>query len=149
MENIAVSLFLGLFAGAIILFIYGITKHKQFKKRSTYISECEAMLSEASVSERLANVRQQKSEIEQKQQRGQEFLDKLEQQYVLIREQLARIEVGLVPPIFRFDDSEELKANIRQCREEQFECIRAGEATEAYSKWEWMGKSRRWRSDGE
>lgn len=141
MDSLALYLPLGLITATIILVFYGISQNKKYKERLEYIREREAMLSEASVEERLSKQRQQKMEFQEKQQLGRDYLMKLEKAIEPTTKQLKRIEVGLVPPIFRFDDSEDLKESIRKCREAQFECINAGKATMAYRSWEWMGSS--------
>ena len=145
MDSIVMYLPLGLVAATIILVFYGISQRKKYRARLEYISQRESMLSDESVDERLSRQRQQKADFENKQRVGRDYLDKLDKAIEPTTAQLKRIEVGLVPPIFRFDDSEELKKNIRKCREEQFECIRAGLATHSYTQWEWMGS----RKDGD
>lgn len=139
MDSLALYLPLGLITATIILVFYGISQNKKYKERLEYIREREAMLSEASVEERLSKQRQQKMEFQEKQTLGRDYLMKLEKTIEPTTKQLKRIEVGLVPPIFRFDDSEDLKESIRKCREAQFECINADKATMAYRSWEWMG----------
>lgn len=145
MDSIVAYLPLGLVATTIIIVFYGISQNKKYRARLEYISQRESMLSEQSVDELLSKQRQEKADFEEKQRVGRDYLDKLDKAIEPTTAQLKRIEVGLVPPIFRFDDSEELKKNIRKCREEQFECIRAGLATHSYTQWEWMGS----RKDGD
>ena len=139
MDSIVAYLPLGLVAATIIIVFYGISQNKKYRARLEYISQRESMLSEQSVDELLSKQLQRKADFEEKQRVGRDYLDKLDKAIEPTTAQLKRIEVGLVPPIFRFDDSEELKKNIRKCREEQFECIRAGLATHSYTQWEWMG----------
>lgn len=145
MDSIVAYLPLGLVAATIIIVFYGISQNKKYRARLEYISQRESMLSEQSVDELLSKQLQRKADFEEKQRVGRDYLDKLDKAIEPTTAQLKRIEVGLVPPIFRFDDSEELKKNIRKCREEQFECIRAGLATHSYTQWEWMGS----RKDGD
>ncbi|MBY6064820.1 DUF4041 domain-containing protein [Pseudidiomarina sediminum] len=145
MDSIAVYLPLGFIVATIILFFYGISENKKYRARREYIRQRKAMLSDESVDERLSKQRQQKADFKEKQRVGRDYLDKLDKAIEPTTAQLKRIEVGLVPPIFRFDDSEDLKDNIRKCREEQFECISAGLATNSFTQWDWMGS----RSDGE
>jgi hypothetical protein len=145
MDSLVAYLPLGLVAAMIIIVFYGISQNKKYRARLEYISQRESMLSEQSVDELLSKQLQRKADFEEKQRVGRDYLDKLDKAIEPTTAQLKRIEVGLVPPIFRFDDSEELKKNIRKCREEQFECIRAGLATHSYTQWEWMGS----RKDGD
>jgi len=145
MDSIVAYLPLGLVAATIIIVFYGISQNKKYRALLEYISQRESMLSEQSVDELLSKQLQRKADFEEKQRVGRDYLDKLDKAIEPTTAQLKRIEVGLVPPIFRFDDSEELKKNIRKCREEQFECIRAGLATHSYTQWEWMGS----RKDGD
>lgn len=145
MDSIVAYLPLGLVAATIIIVFYGISQNKKYRARLEYISQRESMLSEQSVDELLSKQRQEKADFEEKQRVGRDYLDKLDKAIEPTTAQLKRIEVGLVPPIFRFDDSEELKKNIRKCREEQFECISAGLATNSFTQWDWMGS----RKDGD
>ena len=52
---------------------------------------------------------------------------------------IAKINAGLSPPVFCHTDSESLKKSVREIRLEQFEVIRAGGATDAFSDWTWFG----------
>ncbi|WP_301898597.1 DUF4041 domain-containing protein [Pseudidiomarina terrestris] len=144
MDSIVVYLPLGFIAATIILVFYGTSQNKQYQARLKYIEQRESMLSDESVDERLSQQLKQKAVFQEKQRVGRDYLDKLEKAIEPTTAQLKRIEVGLVPPIFRFDDSEDLKESIRKCREEQFECIGEGLATNSFTQWEWMGS----RSDG-
>lgn len=144
MDSIVVYLPLGFIASMIILVFYGISQNKQYQARVKFIAQRELMLSDESVDERLSQQLKKKADFQDKQRVGRDHLAKLEKAIEPTTVQLKRIEVGLVPPIFRFDDSEGLKESISKCREEQFECIRSGLATDSYTQWEWMGS----RTDG-
>ncbi|WP_322406331.1 hypothetical protein U0358_11215 [Idiomarina sp. PL1-037] len=109
MDSIVAYLPLGLVAATIIIVFYGISQNKKYRARLEYISQRESMLSEQSVDELLSKQRQEKADFEEKQRVGRDYLDKLDKAIEPTTAQLKRIEVGLVPPIFRFDDSEELK----------------------------------------
>ncbi|PKH05921.1 DUF4041 domain-containing protein [Moritella sp. Urea-trap-13] len=50
-----------------------------------------------------------------------------------------KIKVGLLPPTFCSEDTQELKENIHQCRIEQFELIKNGLAVEIYGEFTWLG----------
>ena len=78
-------------------------------------------------------------ETEQNIASGKLFNDKLQELIKLNNEQLKYIDVGLSPPVYKFDDSESLKAKISECLEQQFQVINKGDATAAYSNWEWFG----------
>ncbi len=145
MDSIMVYLALGLIVATLTLIAYGFFQNKKYQARLEYIRQREAILSNASVDERLSRQLKQKADFQEKQRVGRDYLGKLEKTIEPTTKQLKRIKVGLVPPIFQFDDSEDLKENIRKCREEQFECISAGLATNSFTQWDWMGS----RSDGE
>ncbi|WP_335908642.1 MULTISPECIES: DUF4041 domain-containing protein [Shewanella] len=65
--------------------------------------------------------------------------DKLQELINLNNEQMKYIDVGLLPPVYKFDDSESLKAKVSECLEQQFRVINKGDATTAYTNWEWFG----------
>ena len=52
---------------------------------------------------------------------------------------VAKIDAGLVPPAFGHDDSESLKAKVKASRLTQYEVIKSGDATVAYSSWTMFG----------
>ncbi len=54
---------------------------------------------------------------------------------------LTFINVGLLPPVFKFDNSEDLKSEIKQAQKAQYTLIKNGKATSAYSNWEWFGSA--------
>lgn len=145
MESTSIYLVSGLITATAILVFYGISQHNKYKTRVEYIDTREALLSVVSIEERLSKQHELKSQLNEKIRLGREHLSKLEKIIKPTTMQLERIQVGLVPPIFRFDDSEDLKESIRKCREEQFECISNGKATRSMINWEWMGSI----SDGE
>lgn len=75
----------------------------------------------------------------QKKESGELTLELLKEQLRDTSKQLRFIDVGLVPPTFKFDDSEALKEKIETIRKEQFQVIVRGDATSSYSNWEWYG----------
>lgn len=77
--------------------------------------------------------------LEEKQSSGRKTF--LELNNVLKRHQSVwqRIEVGLLPPVFKFDDNEELKADIRKCHEAQYNLIKEGSAMIGSTDWSWLG----------
>jgi hypothetical protein len=54
---------------------------------------------------------------------------------------LTFINAGLLPPVFKFDNSEDLKTEIKQIQKAQYTLIKNGKATSAYSNWEWFGSA--------
>jgi hypothetical protein len=129
----------------VLLIYYRNNQYKKFRERLAYIEHRKEMLSKASVEERLESQRQQKIATEDKLRRGNDYLEQLEKAIQPTVTKLNRINVGLIPPTFRFDDSEELKDSIKECREKQYRCITSDEATISHRTWEWMGSL----SDGE
>lgn len=87
----------------------------------------------------IQELRESTQEVEQKLANGKLVHDKLQESIKLNNEQLKYIDVGLSPPAYKFDDSESLKAKVSGCLEQQFQLINKGDATNAYSNWEWFG----------
>lgn len=122
----------------ITLFITYVTSRKQ-KVLESEIERKEKALESKSVNEIVSELQQSFQEIEQKITAGKPVFDQLTGSLQHNTEQLKHIEVGLLPPTFRFDDRESLKKDIGECIEKQFSVIKRGGATTAYSNWEWFG----------
>jgi len=67
------------------------------------------------------------------------FVSRLKHALTKSQLSIAKIEAGLSPPVFCHTDSESLKKSVRDIRLEQFEVIKAGRATDAFSNWTWFG----------
>jgi len=77
--------------------------------------------------------------IEDKQSLGRKTFLELNQTFKKNQSIWQRIEVGLLPPVFKFDDNEELKADIRMCHEAQYNLIKEGRAMIGSTDWSWLG----------
>jgi len=88
---------------------------------------------------------QERQEIHAKYEAGQEHLNKLNAQLAAANSKLEGIDYGILPPIFSYDDSEELKAKIRQAHDKQLEAIKSDKAVESYSDWDVFGSKEKGR----
>ena len=125
--------------------IYGLVKRRQYRTRFKYIESQRRLLNNNSIDEVLLQKKEQIAAFAEKVATGQLYLSKLNTLLKEYKRKVKRINVGLSPPTFRFDDSETLKNNVNASREKQNECINAGNATQAYTNWEWLGS----RADGQ
>ena len=125
--------------------IYGLVKRRQYRTRFKYIESQRRLLNNNSIDEVLLQKKEQIAAFAEKVATGQLYLSKLNTLLKEYKRKEKRINVGLSPPTFRFDDSETLKNNVNASREKQYECINAGNATQAYTNWEWLGS----RADGQ
>ena len=130
---------------AIIFLIYGFIKRRHFRKSVEYVESRRLLLNNNSIDEVLSQREKQLAAFSEKVATGQLYLSKLTTLLKEYKRKVKRINVGLSPPIFRFNDSETLKNNVNASREKQYECINAGKATQAYTNWEWLGS----RADGQ
>ena len=138
-------LFAGMaFAISLIFVILAITKSRSRKVLAFETDRKRQILSEKTVEEAVAGLNSAYEEVNKKVISG---TDKHEQLSMLVRdakEQAKLIDVGLLPPTFKFDDSESFKGVIKKHQLAQFDVIVAGDAVSAYSNWDWLGS----RSDG-
>jgi hypothetical protein len=72
---------------------------------------------------------------------GQAPFKTLEKQLDKSDNNLTFINSGILPPVFKFDNSEDLKANIKKAQKAQYALIKNDKATTAYSHWEWFGSA--------
>ncbi|ETX09617.1 hypothetical protein MUS1_06740 [Marinomonas ushuaiensis DSM 15871] len=131
------SLLLCLSTALIVFFIYSISQKR--KKLSNEIGRRETLLESKSVNEIVSDLKQSYQDIEKKICAGKPTLDQLTEPLKHNSNQLKYIDVGLLPPTFKFDDREFLKEQISEHLEKQFKVINDGRATSAYSNWEWFG----------
>jgi hypothetical protein len=109
------------------------------KSLSIEIERKEKALKERPIDDIVQELQKSFEEIERKLNDGKPIYDKLLQTLSKNDDQLKYIDVGLLPPTFRFDDRESLKDQIEKCLDQQFQVIKRGGATIAYSNWEWFG----------
>ena len=128
-----------LFFLTIITLLIAYRSSRKGKKLSKEVERKEKALEAKSIDEIVKDLEQSIQEIEQKIEAGKPVFDKLKERLKNNAEQLEYIDVGLLPPTFSYDDRESLKEQVQECLEEQFEIIKRGEATTAYSNWEWFG----------
>tara|TARA_R110002110_G_scaffold304158_5_gene518293 strand:+ start:273 stop:1613 length:1341 start_codon:yes stop_codon:yes gene_type:complete len=126
---------------ALIGFVYLITsksKIKAIKTANKYKSE---EMGRASVTEIIDKLASEEMIINKKFEDGQLTFQKLETELNKSKEALKSIDVGLLPPVYSFDDSEFLKDKITALLEQQLSCIQSGEAVTMLSSWTWDGSS--------
>lgn len=120
----------------------GLFFHLKARKRKAYIESQSEALRENSVDEIISGIEREDSQTLSKLSVGNEALSKLQ---LVLKEQeakLSSINVGLAPPTFSSSDSEKLKEAILNHRHAQYLCIAEGDATDAYSDWQWLGSRR-------
>jgi hypothetical protein len=94
-------------------------------------------LEKTSASEILQQINIEKESILIKLESGEVTFKKLEIELEKSKKALKPIDVGLLPPIFSFHDSEELKDKIKVTQDEQLKCIQSGKAITMLSGWTW------------
>jgi len=109
------------------------------KKLACEIERKEKALEEKPIDEIVQDLQNSFEETDLKLSSGKPIYDKLLQTLSKNADQLKYIDVGLLPPTFKFDDRESLKDQIEKCLNQQFKVIKRGGATSAYSNWEWFG----------
>lgn len=113
--------------------------HRKQKKLLIDIKRKKQALEDTPVEKIVLELQAKAHDIEDKIKLGQPIYSKLKNGLTLKEEQLKYIDVGLFPPTFKYDDSQSLKNKISECIERQYQVIRSGNATSAYSNWEWFG----------
>ncbi len=131
------SLILALFT-AITLFLAYSTSRKR-KALTSEIERKEQALESKSIDEIVSELQQSFKEVEEKIIAGKPIFEQLTESLEHNNEQLKYINVGLLPPTYKFDDRESLKEEVGECLEKQYSVIKRGGATTAYSNWEWFG----------
>ncbi|WP_198419009.1 DUF4041 domain-containing protein [Motilimonas pumila] len=126
---------------AIILFkVYSTSKKS--KALASNVERKENALKEKAVEEIVQELVHSIQKVTQKLSDGRPVFSQLQDELSQNIEQLKYIDVGLLPPTFKFDDSQALKDKIDSCLEDQFQIIKSGGATSAYSDWSWFGSRR-------
>lgn len=124
---------------ACTFFLFAMYTQRQSKNLFIDIDKKKQALVDSPVEEIVQNLQRKSDDIENKIERGQPIYLKLKNELALKKEQLKYIDAGLYPPTFKFDDSQSLKNKIAECIERQYQVIKSGRATSAYSNWEWFG----------
>ncbi|MBO1255865.1 DUF4041 domain-containing protein [Alteromonas sp. 5E99-2] len=109
------------------------------KNLSAEIERKEKALKDKPIDDIVQELQKSFEEVERRLSDGKPIYDKLLQTLSKNDDKLKYIDVGLLPPTFRFDDRESLKNQIEKCLDQQFQVIKRGGATTAYSNWEWFG----------
>jgi transcriptional regulator of met regulon len=81
----------------------------------------------------------EQANIKVKMETGKPLLEKVKSAINTTEEDLKYINVGLLPPVFKFDDCESLKGLIAECYKQQYKMIKGGRATVGYTNWFWNG----------
>lgn len=132
------------FAVSTLFFILAISKSKKRSILTDEVIRKKQNLNEKSVEDVVAELTQAYEEINGKIEAGGDKHRKLLDLISSTNEQSKLIDVGLLPPVFKFDDSESLKEKIKECQLKQFDVIVTGKAVSAHTDWSWFGS----RSDG-
>lgn len=82
--------------------------------------------------------------LSKKIENGQILIQQVQSENASFADKLRYVNARLYPPVFKHDDSQNLKTAVRQCRDQQLSCILNGSAADSYSDWEWFGS----KSDG-
>ena len=129
----------------LILFLVASRVKSVASRKLLDIANFERSLEEASFEDQYKTVEQGQLEIKNKIDVGKEHFSSLKKELDDLNDKVEALGYGLRNPVFRHDDPEDLKNRIKEIRQRQFECIKAGIATSAYSNWDWCGS----RSDGD
>ena len=124
----------------ILVMLHSTSKRGKILARNT--ERMENALKEKTVEEIVHEQQLLVQNVTQKLSDGSLIFSRLQDELSQNDEQLKYIEVGLLPPTFKFDDSQALKNKINSCLEDQFRVIQSGGATRAYSDWDWFGSKK-------
>ena len=119
--------------------ILAIRTSKLCKTKAAQSHLIEGLLKKKSVSTMLAVLNENEKEIKEKLSVGKDQYSKLSDSLKKLEAEILPIKVGLYPPAFKFDDSEELKRKILAVRAKQIKCIQKGGAVQTASSLEWLG----------
>jgi len=79
-----------------------------------------------------------KALLSEKIENGQGLFKQVQNENASLVEKLRFVNAKLYPPVFKHGDSQKLKTEIAQCRDQQLSCILNGNAANSYSNWEWL-----------
>ena len=105
---------------AISIFILALTKQSQSKTLANEIERKESALAEKSIEEIVQSLEITHKEISEKLSKGTSVFNQLKEKLQNTQNQIKHVDVGLLPPTYKFDDRESLKKQIAECFEEQF-----------------------------
>ncbi|WP_114325984.1 DUF4041 domain-containing protein [Candidatus Colwellia aromaticivorans] len=103
----------------------------------------ERSLNEKPIEELVQELVNSFNSIEEKKLLGETVFAQLNETLTNSINQLNHINVGLLPPTYKFDDSEALKEKVDRIIKQQFSVIKRGDATTAYTNWSWFGSKRK------
>ncbi len=132
-----ITILLIIFTTLTLFFIYSNSKKRA--QITNEIGRIEKLLEKKSVAEIVSDLNKSFQDVQQKKSAGQSIFQQLTESLRYNEDRLAFVDAGLLPPAFKFDDTELLKEQINQCRERQLILILRGDATTAYSNWTWDG----------
>lgn len=123
----------------IIISALGFLKSRNSKLIVKENKRKEKSLSEKPVEELVQELVNSFNSIEEKKLLGETVFVQLNETLTNSTNQLNHINVGLLPPTYKFDDSEALKEKVDRIIKQQFSVIERGNATTAYTNWSWFG----------
>ena len=133
--------FAALFITLILLIIGGVLLSKS-RRYKAYIDQKKSQLDGKTIAQVVQKIQADKADFDAKAVSGREAHRSLKEVLRGISKEVSFIKVGLTPPTFSFDDSEKLKSEITACRSQQYDCAAKGDATNAYSNWDWFGSAK-------
>lgn len=132
------------FLAALAVLMLGFYWLRQKNKYESLISYRQKQIDENPIEVIFEQLSAQYKEIEGHVEHGLKEFNSLNECITQIKSLSKFIDIGLPPPTFKLGDSESLKENIKKCRDEQYNCIARGNATDAISNWTFFGS----KSDG-
>lgn len=122
----------------IVLFKY-LGAVKKSKKLTLEIKRREDLLGQTTADKIIAQIKLEATDISAKLENGKssynELLKLLNESNIKIK----HIDVGLYPPVFKYDDEQLLQKNIISILSTEYEVISSGGSTRALSDWSWFG----------
>ena len=125
----------GIFVICLIFLLIGVVFRSKAGQKMSEVEEFEKFLEGTSLDVLLAEFKTKKEEIENKITDGSSHYEKLKLELNELERKVEALDFGLRKPVFGFDDPEELKEQIHEIRQEQYEIIKSGLGTEAYTTW--------------
>ncbi|MGF1793612.1 DUF4041 domain-containing protein [Photobacterium profundum] len=135
---------LGFLTVALMIFIATFKAFASASKAKVEAANLQAGLTAEPLDAALSRLESEIDESQSQLDKSLEFLALLDQRSSPVIFKSEKIKVGLVPPTFGPEDTQELKNSIYQCRDEQFELISNGLAVDIYGSFTWLGS----KSDG-
>ncbi|MDU0111745.1 DUF4041 domain-containing protein [Psychrosphaera aquimarina] len=133
------TIWTALFCLTLLLLIRIKSKTSQTAKLEKQIADKKASINSESIEARLERLINEQSDVRHKINIGKPTETKLKDAIKVTEDDLKMINVGLLPPVFNFDDCEMLKEAISECHVAQYDVIKQNNATVGYSDWTWMG----------